>query len=177
MIAQGPWLANFINRYNPRLDYAAAPLPVDAALFDAANPLGMVEADVLIIPRGARNPEAAFEFVKFTQRADVQEQLAREHTKSSPMAVWSDAFRNGHPNRYVHVHDLIARSERVCILPQTTVWKSYAHLTEGVFDSAWKGGDVTSLCASAHERVQAMLDRDAMLRLRREGNSQLGAKA
>ena len=177
MIAQGPWLANFINRYNPTLEYAAAPLPVDASLLEPGQPLGMVEADVLIIPRGAKNPEAAFEFVKYTQTQQVQEQLAREHTKSSPLMACSEAFRTGHPNKYVHVHDQIARSARVSILPQTTVWKSYAHLTEGVFDAAWKGDDVEALCQQTHTRVQAMLDRDAMLRERRGGDGATGGGA
>jgi ABC-type glycerol-3-phosphate transport system substrate-binding protein len=164
MIAQGPWLANFIARYNPKLDYNAVSLPVDERVWVAEQPLGMVEADVLVIPRGCRHPEAAFEFVKYTQTQKVQEQLAREHTKSSALAASSPSFMTEHPNRCVHVHDVIAKSPRVSILPQTTVWKSYAHLTEGVFDAAWKGDDVPRLCASVHTRVQQMLDRDAALR-------------
>lgn len=169
MIAQGPWLANFINRYAPGLDYAASPLPVHAPLLDPAHPLGMVEADVLVIPREARHPEAAFEFVRYTQRPEVHERLATDHTKGSALRRCSEAFLSRHPNRSVLVHDAIARSDRACILPQTPVWKSYAHLTEGVFDAAWKGEDVGSLCASVHARVQGMLDRERMLRLKREG--------
>ncbi len=167
MIAQGPWLANFINRYQPSLDYAASPLPVHESVYVPGSPLGMVEADVLVIPRGAKNPEAAFEFVRYTQQPRVQEQLARDHTKSSALAKSSDEFLAGHPNRSVAVHDAIAKSDRVCILPQTSVWKSYAHLTEGVFDAAWKGDDVASLCATVQARVQGMLDRDLTLRRKR----------
>ncbi len=171
MIAQGPWLANFINRYAPGLDYAASPLPVHAPLLDPANPLGMVEADVLVIPRAAKQPEAAFEFVRYTQRPDVHEQLATDHTKGSALRVASERFLSRHPNRSVLVHDAIARSARACILPQTPVWKSYAHLTEGVFDAAWKGDDVASLCESVHQRVQGMLDRESTLRRKREAAS------
>lgn len=171
MIAQGPWLANFINRYAPDVDYAASPLPVHAPLLDPRHPLGMVEADVLVIPREARNPDAAFEFVRYTQRPDVHERLATEHTKSSAMRTCSEGFLARHPNRSVLVHDGIARSDRACILPQTPVWKSYAHLTEGVFDAAWKGDDVTDLCTSVHARVQGMLDREAALRGKREAAS------
>ncbi len=171
MIAQGPWLANFINRYAPGLDYAASALPVHAPLLDPAHPLGMVEADVLVIPREARHPEAAFEFVRHTQRPEVHEQLATDHTKGSALKRCSEAFLSRHPNRSVRVHDAIARSERACILPQTPVWKSYAHLTEGVFDAAWKGDDVAALCSAVHRRVQGMLDRELTLRWKREAAS------
>lgn len=168
MIAQGPWLANFIGLYNPALDYAAAPLPVVADLLDPQAPIGMLEADVLVIPRGCRNPHAAYEFIAYTQRQEVQEQLARAHTKSSPLATCTPEFFTGHRNPYVKVHDAITRSPRVCVLPQTTVWKSYAHLTAGVFDSAWKGSDdIGSTCRGVNARVQAMMDRDASLQSRR----------
>jgi len=168
MIVQGPWLANFANRYNPALDYAAAPLPVDEAIYNQNEPVGMLEADVLVIPRGAKQPEAAFQFVAYTQTQEVQEQLAREHTKSSPLARCSPAFFDGHANKYVRVHDAITKSPRVQILPQTAVWKSYAHLTEGAFDAAWKGANVREICIAVQQRAQAMMDRDALLRAKRE---------
>lgn len=172
MIAQGPWLANFIGLYNPHLDYAAAALPVASQILDPSAPVGMLEADVLVIPRGCKHPEAAYEFIAFTQRQEVQEQLAREHTKSSPLALCSPDFFTGHRNPYVKVHDAITRSARVSVLPQTTVWKSYAHLTAGVFDAAWKGNeDILMLCRDVNARVQAMMDRDQSLQLRRRSAS------
>lgn len=168
MIVQGPWLANFINRYRPALDYGVCPAPVDAAILDPANPRGLLEADVLIIPRGCRHPEEAFEFVRFTQRQDVQEQLAREHTKSSPLATCSPGFFEGHGNKYVRVFDAITRSRNVSILPQTPVWKSYAHLTEGAFDAVWKGEPVRPVCEGVQQRAQQMIDKAAAVQRTRE---------
>jgi ABC-type glycerol-3-phosphate transport system substrate-binding protein len=170
MIVQGPWLANFINRYSPGLDYGVAPVPVAPELVDPANPYGLLEADVLIIPRGCRNPEAAFEFVRFTQRQDVQEQLAREHTKSSPLASCTPGFFDGHGNKYVRVFDAITRSRNVRILPQTPVWKSYAHLTEGAFDAVWKGEDPATICAGVQRRAQEMIDRAAAVQAKRQAS-------
>ncbi|MBS0195687.1 MAG: extracellular solute-binding protein [Planctomycetes bacterium] len=161
MIVQGPWLANFINHYGPHLDYGVAPIPVTPGIFDDASPHGMLEADVLMIPRGCRHPEEAFEFVRFTQRQDVQEQLAREHTKSSPLVECSKEFFVGHPNKCVGVFDAITRSKNVLILPQTPVWKSYAHLTEGAFDAVWRGEHVPAVCGAVQRRAQEMIDKAA----------------
>lgn len=166
MIVQGPWMANFIRRYNPGMDYAAVPVPVaDSMLADHdASPVGMLEADVLMVPRNCRHPEEAFEFIKFTQRQDEQETLATSHCKSSPLAECSPGFLANHPNRSVAVFDAITKSQRARILPQTPVWKSYAHLTEGAFDAVWNGGDVKTICTQVEARAQNMLDKAARVR-------------
>lgn len=176
MIVQGPWLANFINLYRPGLDYGVVPAPPPSELLDPANPYGLLEADVLIIPRGCKDPEAAFEFVRFTQRRDVQEQLAREHTKSSPLAECSAGFYEGHGNKFVRVFDAITRSANVRILPQTPAWKGYAHLTEGAFDAVWRGEAAAAVCARVQARAQEMIDRSSAVRAKRMVSSE-GRKA
>lgn len=58
MMQQGPWFANMIRHYAPTLRYAAAPVPtVDG------EPRSYVGQDILIIPRGARHPQAAWTFI------------------------------------------------------------------------------------------------------------------
>lgn len=168
MIVQGPWIANFIRLYAPGLDYAAVPVPVDASIFDPASPTGMLEADVLIIPRGCRHPEAAFDFVRWMQRPEIQARLALEHAKSSPMREVPPGFYGSHPNNSVRVHDAITRSPRVQILPQTRVWQQYADMMLGAFQSTWAGKDPAPLLRDVEARTQQLIDTAALRRNQRD---------
>jgi len=169
MIVQGPWLANFIRHYNPSLDYAAVPVPLSPEVPDPDQPRGMLEADVLMIPRGCPHPEESFAFLSFMQSQEIQEQLASEHCKSSPMARVSEDFMRTHANRSVAVHDAITASPRVEVLPQTRAWKPYADLMIGAFDEVWNGGDAAAIMTRVESRAQAILDKASELRKRREG--------
>jgi ABC-type glycerol-3-phosphate transport system substrate-binding protein len=169
MIVQGPWLANFINLHNPGLDYAASPVPLAGSAAGVGHPAGLMEADVLVIPRGCKNPEGAAEFVRFTQRQDVQEELAAAHGKASPLARVSEGFYAGHVNRSIRVHDEIARSPAALVLPQTRVWPAYADLVVGMFDRVWSGAGVEGELAGVERRAQELLDHAAAMRRARQG--------
>jgi multiple sugar transport system substrate-binding protein len=158
MIVQGPWIANFIGIYRPDLDYAAAPVPVEGSIYDPQRPAGMVEADILVIPRGCPHPEEAFAFVKWMQRPEVQARLASEHGKSSPMATVPPGFYEKHPNKYVRVHEAITRSERVQILPQTRVWQQYADMMLGMFQAVWSGKEAGPLLRDVEARAQELMN-------------------
>ncbi len=161
MIIQGPWLANFARRSAVNLRFACAPPPVEAALLEPAAPLGMVEADVLVVPRGGRHPAEAWRFVRFMQRQDVQEELAAAHGKSSPLRGVSPGFAAAHPNPFVGVFDSIVKSPRALVLPQTRVWQQYADATNGAFDAAWAGQAVAPLLAGIQSRAQQLMDQAA----------------
>lgn len=167
MIVQGPWLANFIRAHNPGLDYAAAPVPLADGLPDPDVPRGLVEADVLIIPRNCRDPEASWEFLRFMQRREVQERLAQAHCKSSPMREVSPGFFADHPSRVVGVFDAVARSPRSDALPPTRVWPQYADLLGGAFEAAWRGADVPAALRDVQSRAQRLIDESVSLRGRR----------
>ncbi len=68
MTNQGPWLANRIVEHKNDLDYGVAPFPVAASVYDPARPIGLLDSDVLVIPKGAKHPREAFEFIAYTQR-------------------------------------------------------------------------------------------------------------
>lgn len=172
MVVQGPWLANFASIHAPALRFACAPPPVDASVFDPSAPLGMVEADVLVVPRGCRHPREAWEFVSFMQRMDVQEELSKAHGKSSPLRHVSADFAATHPNRSVGAFDAVVKSPRACILPQTRVWQQYADMTSGLFDQAWDGAPVEPALARVQARAQELLDLTRSRRLAREGASE-----
>ncbi len=174
MIVQGPWLANFIRLHNPSLEYAVAPVPLADGLAEPSLPRGLVEADVIIIPSGCKDPEASWEFVRFMQRRTTQEQLALAHCKSSPMAEVSAEFAGAHPSRYVGVFDAIARSPRSDSLPPTRVWPQYADMLGGAFDTVWRGGDPASALRDVQVRAQRLIDQATELRGRRRAGNGRG---
>ncbi|MBX3406351.1 MAG: extracellular solute-binding protein [Phycisphaeraceae bacterium] len=169
MIVQGPWLANFIARHNPGLDYAVAPVPIADGLPDPDAPRGLVEADVLIIPRGCKDPEASWEFLRFMQRASTQEQLAIAHCKSSPMGggETSPKFLANHPSRFVGVFDSVARSPMADSLPPTRIWPQYADMLGGAFEAAWRGDDAAAALRDVQTRAQRLIDESVKMRARR----------
>jgi multiple sugar transport system substrate-binding protein len=138
MHVQGPWMANVIRAFRPDLDYGVAPLPVSASIYDPDRPVTCIDTDVLMIPRGARHPEAAMEFIAFTQRQENVEALALAHGKGSPLARVSDAFVASHPNRGVRLHTELAASPRAFIAPPTPVWPEFKDLFDTAVFDMWK---------------------------------------
>lgn len=57
-----------IERYNPNLDYGVAMVPV----FEGCPPATSSGSWWVAIPRGAKNPDAAWEFMKFMVKKDIQ---------------------------------------------------------------------------------------------------------
>jgi multiple sugar transport system substrate-binding protein len=169
MTLQGPWLANFINAFNPGLDYAAAPFPITDELAGTGTLPGLIEADVLAIPRGCPHPAEAWTFFKYMQSTAVQETLARAHCKPSPMRTTTPGFATGHGNPYVDAFDAIAKSPDVKFLPQTRVWKRFSDLSGSVFDAIWMGADVRTELTTLETRVNEQIALDAERRAKRQG--------
>lgn len=172
MIAQGPWMANFARTYAPTLDYGAAPLPPIESLFDPAAPVGMLEADVLVIPRGSPHPEEAYEFLRFTQTRENQEFLAIGHCKPSPLRTQSASFATAHPNPYIAVHGAILNSPRSQVAPQTRVWPEFTIALDNAVDAIWAGSDVRRTLTALDRNIQQKLDRTAERRARRTSAAQ-----
>lgn len=167
MMAQGPWMANFRRAFAPTLDFGAAPLPPIESLYDAGAPVGMLECDILAIPRGCPHPEEAYDFLRFTQSREMQELLAIGHCKPSPLREQSPEFLAAHPNPYVAVHGAILNSPRVQVAPQTRVWPEFTIALENAFDAIWAGQDVGTTLAGLNQHIQQKLDRAAQRRARR----------
>ncbi|MFX8824957.1 extracellular solute-binding protein, partial [Acinetobacter baumannii] len=62
-VLQGVWMANFIQKYNKDLDWAAVPFPYPKDKPELKGS-SMVDLDIIVIPRGAKHPKEAFEFLK-----------------------------------------------------------------------------------------------------------------
>lgn len=171
MILQGPWIANFARTYKPNLDFAVAPLPVEESVYDPAQPISMIEADVLMIPKGCPHPEEAFEFLLFTQRREVHERLAAEHCKPSGLRGVSADFVRTHPHPYIKVHNDLMQSPRARVQPRTRAWKEYNDLVTAAFDSIWAGADVARELNKVQSRVQEVIDASALRLRQRRGLS------
>lgn len=168
MVVQGPWMANLIAAFAPEVDYAVAPVPVTESILDPASPVALIDTDVLMIPRGARDPEASMEFITFTQRRENVEFLATAHGKGSPLVDVSEEFLTNHPNRGVRLHTSLAASPRAFVSPQTGVWPEYKDVFDSAMNEMWTlRSPAAEALTRLQSRAQAMLDGAAALRRRR----------
>jgi ABC-type glycerol-3-phosphate transport system substrate-binding protein len=167
MIVQGPWIANLIQAFKPDMDYGVAPFPTVSGYAPDA-PVGLIDTDVLVIPRGARHPEASMEFIAWTQRPDMTELLATAHCKPSPLAHASEAFLANHPNKGIRVHYEIFNSPRAFIAPPTRVWQQFKDEFDTAVQKMWRlEQPAAKVLAELETRTQGLIDRAAGERRRR----------
>lgn len=168
MSLHGCFLANVIRRFRPEMDYGVAPFPVEASLVDPTRPIGMIESDILVIPTGAKEPEASYEFIRFVQQPKWMEHLAAVHAKPSPLSRLSDTFASMHPDPWVHVHTAQVRSERAFAVPRTRTWFQYRDEFRQAMERIWTlSAPAPEVLADVQRRAQAGLDEAAEQRRRR----------
>ncbi|MGQ0629216.1 MAG: extracellular solute-binding protein [Phycisphaerales bacterium] len=168
MVVQGPWMANQIKAFRPDLDYGVAPVPVSAGILEPERPVALIDTDVLMIPAGARHPEASMAFIAFTQRQENVERLALAHCKGSPMVKVSEAFFAAHTNRGVRLHTDLAASPRAFVAPATPSWVEIKPLIDAGMISIWKHeAPAAKKLAELQGTSSAILARAAAMRARR----------
>jgi ABC-type glycerol-3-phosphate transport system substrate-binding protein len=141
MVFQGVWLNNYMRQYAPNLDYGAAPWPV---VRPGEAPFSVNEGDMLIIPRGAKHPREAWEFLKFVNSCNPDAQSREElqgieltcylQEKNSPLRVWSPFFASRHPHPFIGVFREATRSPRAYHVPKIGVWQEYQREINVAFD-------------------------------------------
>ena len=133
MVLQGVWMNNFIQMYRPELDWAAGPFP-------AANDRGastIAECDCLVIPRGAENAAAAFEFLEYVAQREPAEKLARGQRKTSPLREVSDGFYAAHPHPFAQLfHDLL-NTPNAKYVPRVPFWPVYKDEMIAASETVW----------------------------------------
>lgn len=132
MEIQGAWMDNFVHRYTPSLKYAVAPFPYPADRPDLANPT-LADTDVFVIPRGAKHPDEAFEFIKFMQSQKGMEMLATGHRVISPLIAQSKEFRAKHPHTYLKLFSELPLSQNAYFPPKLGIWREYQSEMENAF--------------------------------------------
>jgi ABC-type glycerol-3-phosphate transport system substrate-binding protein len=159
MVVQGPWFPNFISKYAPGLEWGVVACPAADGVGDGA-PVTVDQCDVVVIPKGARHPRSAFEFICYLQRRDVAEKLAKAQQKFTALREVSPGFLKDHPNPAIGLFLELARSPGARVVPRLSIWHEYdaelAVATERVLNldcsPAVALGDV-------QDRVQWKLDR------------------
>lgn len=141
MCFQGVWLNNYMRQYAPSLDYGVAGWPVTRP---GDAPFTNVEGDMLVIPRGAKHPREAWEFLKYANSCNpaatrFEELRGIELTcylqeKNSPLRTWSPFFTEHHPHPYITVFRELARSPRAYHVPYMGVWSEYVREINAAFD-------------------------------------------
>jgi len=133
MEMQGVWFPNFIRRHRPHLEFGVAPFPTAKGV---PGPVSFVDADVIAIPRGCRNPEAAWQFVRYTQTRGLPI-LCRLQGKNLPLKLTPESYRQGHPNLELAVFENVAASPHSFTIPRTGVWLEYMDELKRAFDHVW----------------------------------------
>jgi len=141
IVLQGVWFNNYINQYAPGLDYGVARWPEVHA---GEAPYSLAEADMLVIPAGARHPREAWEFINYVStnnpaartRDELQgiELLCFLQEKNSPLKVWSPYFAEKHKHPFIGVFRELARSPRADFTPKMGIWQEYSREINIAFD-------------------------------------------
>ncbi|MFO7179495.1 MAG: extracellular solute-binding protein [Pseudomonadota bacterium] len=158
MVFQGIWLANYIEQFAPELEWGAAPFP---SAREGDPPVAYVDSDMLVIPRGARHPREAFEFIAFLAQQEMTERLALGQRKNSPLREVSDTFFREHRHPYIRMFQELAQSPGARAQPKMSVWKEYREEARTMFQRIWLlQATPEAALAEAQERMQNAWDRE-----------------
>lgn len=132
MVFQGVWYDNYIRQYKPGLDYGVGAWP---EAVPGVRDFAMAEADVLVIPRGAKHPAEAWEFIKYlnSNRPDARtrdelqgsEVVCYLQEKLCPLRAWSPFFEQHHPNPNIRIFRRLAASPHAECIPDMGIWQEY----------------------------------------------------
>jgi multiple sugar transport system substrate-binding protein len=153
MEIQGVWMSNFISQFNPKLDWAASPFPYPDDRPDLKGHT-FVDVDVLMIPRGAKHPNEAFEFIRFVQSQRGMELLNLLQRKHTPLIAVSEAFWKKHPNPYIKLFTELPRKGPTFTPPKMALWPEYQAELNSAFDEIML---LKATPKEALDRVQARM--------------------
>jgi ABC-type glycerol-3-phosphate transport system substrate-binding protein len=115
----GVWERNLASIFAPKLEIAVAEFPgkVTRATY--------VTIDALAIPRGARHPEQALEFIHWLVKQENLEYLALAQQKFTPLKNHSDNFFAEHKNPYIRIFIDLAQSPNATYFPHLPYVQRY----------------------------------------------------
>jgi multiple sugar transport system substrate-binding protein len=159
MICQKSSFVQEIEKFAPDLNYGVAPFPIPAG----GKRVVMAGPVWIGIPSGARNPEAAWEYIKFCTRSDIQIRSAKymaekKHAAFFPANIEAakSPFQMSLPHMDVFVDNMQwGHTFTVLPLAHTQFWRAY----QVAWDSVMRG-DKTAKEAlkQAEVTVQEALD-------------------
>ena len=175
MVFQGVWMNNYLRQFAPGLDYGVAPWPT---VRPGLENFTVADADVLAIPRGAKHPREAWEFIRYVSSLTTQAQTVADlsglellcygQQKSSPLREWSPAFTRLHPHPHIDLFRQLAASTNAVHIPKIGIWQEYAREQSLVFDkSRLLTDDPEQALAFCQQRIAASWELHQRSRARR----------
>jgi multiple sugar transport system substrate-binding protein len=140
MKIEGEWAAMHLEKFAPGTDYAVGPVPYPTARPDLKN-MAWMDGDVMLIPIGARRPELAWEFIRWMQQPEQQEEYAL-HMNNLPSIVAlrdSPRFQQGSKSRRVLgyvLKEIAVASTNPRYFPALPVTQLYQNRLRTAFDQA-----------------------------------------
>ena len=141
MVFQGVWMNNYLSQYAPGIEYGVAPWP---ATKPGLENFTVADADVLAIPRGAKHPREAWEFIKFVSANNPDAQRFEDlrgmelvcylQQKNSPLRQWSPFFEQHHPHPHIKLFRQLAESPNAVHIPKLGIWQEYGREQVQVFE-------------------------------------------
>jgi multiple sugar transport system substrate-binding protein len=169
MALQGIWMTSLIATYNPTMQWGAAPFP---SADEGSEPIALANADVLVIPRGARHPREAFAFVAYMAEQKPLEKLCLGQLKNSPLVDVSPDFFARHKNPYIRMFQALAQSPKTVHFPNLSVWQQYRFEAFYAFERIWLlQATPAQALADATGRAQRALDHERERRARVDESS------
>lgn len=166
MVMQGVWMASFIDKFAPDLEWGAAPFP---SAIPGLEKVTIAECDCITIPVGARHPEAAFAFIQYLCSQEGYEMLNLHQKKFTPLKTASEEFVRNHPNPYITLFMDLAASPNAHYTPDLPIWMEYMDETQAAFDRVMFGNQTPEQAVGyVQGRVGAMWDRAKAGMLRRK---------
>jgi len=160
MVLQGVWMSNFIDEYAPQMKgrWGAAPFP---SAIDGLSDVTIIEEDILVIPKGARYPNEAFQFLAFVNSQKGSELLAMGQKKFPPLKEISPSFVSSHPNPFIQVFIDLAKSPNAYTPPMIGIWNEYGDEINARFEEIWlQQISPAEGLRNVRERMQGKLDRE-----------------
>jgi len=168
MVLQGVWMHNFIEKYAPGLQWAAAPFPYPKGQPELAFTTE-ADADVLVIPKGSPHPQEAFEFLKYLSTQPALEKLCLGQQKFTPLKAVSEDFWRAHPNPYIRLFRELGMSKNAFAIPQTGIWNEYNRELGNAVDLIQNQTQTPEVALSnVQTKMQTALDRNHRILARRD---------
>lgn len=141
----GVWEKHLAAKFAPNIDVEIAPFPSDSHKMAT-----LVTVDSLAIPKGAKNPELAFEFIAWLLKKENVEYLAIKQQKFTPLKNNNPGFIKNHPNPYIQTFIDLAKSPNASYFPQIPIVLKYRREIKEAY------GKVMRLEASAEDALNQL---------------------
>lgn len=158
MEIQGVWMNNFIQKYNPKLKWAAVPFPYPKDRPDLKGH-AIVDQDIFILLKGCKHKAEAENFMAYVQSQGPMEKLCLGQKKSSPLREKSAEFWAKHENPYIRLFDDLAYSPTAFSTPKIAIWPEFqAEISNAMDEVTLMQKTPQEALTAIENRIQPKLD-------------------